>query len=201
MATTDKRIDAYIKKREPFARPILTHLRELVHDACPDCEETIKWGMPSFTYSGEILCNIAGFKNHVAVSFWKRALLKDPKGLLKEGAMGSLGRIMSMDDLPSDAATRGFVKQAMKLTEAGIKVPKPKPGTRPELLVPEALHRALAKNRAARTAFEKFPPSHRRDYVEWVTEAKTDATRDRRIEQAIEWIAEGKPRHWKYQKK
>ena len=200
MPTTDKRIDAYIAKSQPFAQPILRHLRDVIHDACPDCEETIKWGMPSFVYRGEILCGLAAFKKHVALGFWKEALLKDPKGLLKVGAMGSLGRISSMDDLPSDAAIKGFIKQAMKLNDDGVKVQKTKSDPKAELPVPETLRKALAKSKAARTNFENFPPSHRREYIQWIDEAKTDATRERRTEQAIEWITEGKSRNWKYER-
>lgn len=200
MATIDKRVDAYIRKSQPALRPILLHLRELVHEACPDCAETIKWGMPSFTYQGDILCNIAGFKEHVALSFWKRALLKDPKGLLKEGAMGSLGRVTSIDDLPSDAAIRGFITQAMKLNEEGVKVAKTKPGTKPAPAVPAALKSGLAKNRKARENFESFSPSARGEYIEWIAEAKTDATRDKRLATTLEWLAEGKKRNWKYER-
>lgn len=200
MPTRDKRIDAYIKKSQPALQPILVHLRELTHDVCPDCEETIKWGMPAFTYLGENMTGMAAFKQHAVYSFWKYSLLKDPKGILKDQSMGSFGKLTSMKDLPSDATLKGFIKQAMKLNEEGIKVPKAKSAPKPELPVPPALKKALTANKAARTNFENFAPSHRREYIEWITEAKTDATREKRLATAIEWLSEGKKRNWKYER-
>jgi uncharacterized protein YdeI (YjbR/CyaY-like superfamily) len=200
MAKTDKRIDAYIAKSQPFAKPILKHLRRVVHDTCPECEETIKWGMPAFTYLGENMVGIAAFKLHAALGFWKYALLKDPKGILKDESMGSLGKITSFNDLPSDAVLKGFLKQAMKLNEQGIKVPKAKTAPKAELSVPIELKCALANNKAARAVFENFAPSNRREYIEWIAEARTDATRDKRIATALEWLAEGKRRNWKYER-
>ncbi len=205
MGKKDKRVDDYIKKAQPFAQPILTHLRELVHKANPDVEENIKWGMPSFEYKGPY-CGFASFKQHAVFGFWKHSLIKDPKGYLQDRAsqggeaMGSLGRIESMKDLPPDNVIIGFIKQAKKLNDEGIKqvrVTKAKA----ELEIPAYLTAALKKNKAAKTTFEAFSPSNKRDYVEWLTDAKTEATREKRLGQAIEWMAEGKSRHWKYQKK
>lgn len=201
MSKTDKRVDAYIAKAQPFAQPILTHIREIVHATCPDCEEKIKWGMPAFEYKGPML-GMAAFKAHAVFGFWKAKLLDDPKGLLSEDdAMGHGGRLTSLKDLPSDRDMKNFIKQAMKLNDDGVKAPRTKPNTKPELGVPDYFQKALNKNRAAKKVFDDFSPSQRREYIEWLTEAKTEATREKRLETAIEWIAEGKIRNWKYVKK
>jgi uncharacterized protein YdeI (YjbR/CyaY-like superfamily) len=198
MGSRDKRIDTYIGKSAEFARPILELLREIVHSACPDVEETMKWSRPHFVYKG-MLCSVSAFKEHCAFSFWKGSLVvKEVKATDKEG-MGQFGRITKLSDLPSKKALVGFINQAMKLNDEGVKSPsRAKPKVHRELVVPDELTKALRKNAKAKAAFEKFSPSHKREYVEWITEAKTEATRNRRIENAIEWMAEGKSRHWKY---
>jgi uncharacterized protein YdeI (YjbR/CyaY-like superfamily) len=198
MASRDPRVDAYIAKSADFARPILTHLREVVHAACPDAEETMKWSFPHFQYKG-LLCSMAAFKEHCAFGFWKSSLVMG-EGTEAEKAMGQFGRISKLSDLPSKKVLTGYIKKAMELNEAGVKSPtrsKPK-APRPELAVPDDLAAALRANPAARATFDKFSPSHRREYIEWITEAKTPATRSRRLQTAVEWMAEGKPRNWKY---
>jgi len=159
MATRDPRIDAYIARSADFAQPILTHLRTLVHDACPGVEETVKWGHPSFVYNG-MLCGMAAFKQHCSFSFWRGALVV--KDAAAEEAMGQFGRIAAVSDLPPRKVLAGYVK--------------------------------------ARATFERLSPSGRREYVEWITEAKTTSTRARRLATAVEWMAEGKERNWKYMK-
>lgn len=154
--------------------------------------------MPSFEYKG-IVCGFASFKNHCTFGFWKESLLKEIKFPAKN-AMGSFGRITSLADLPSDATIKKIVKEAVRLNEEGITVPKKKPLTKTDVAVPEILREALAQNDEAAVTFDKFPPSAQREYVEWITEAKTDATRDKRLATTIEWLAEGKRRHWKYEK-
>jgi uncharacterized protein YdeI (YjbR/CyaY-like superfamily) len=198
MGDQDPRIDAYIAKSADFARPILTHLRNLVHDACPEVEETMKWSFPHFMYKG-MLCSMASFKEHCAIGFWKGSLIVESGGADVESAMGQFGRITKLSDLPSKKVLSGYIKIAMKLNEDGVKAPAhSKPKTPKQLVVPDDLARALEGNEEARTAFETFSPSHRREYIEWITEAKTQATRTRRLETAILWMAEGKPRNWKY---
>src|ERR1051325_9942940 len=146
MPKIDKRVDAYIKKAQPFARPILMHIRKLVHETCPEVVETIKWGMPSFDYKGPFV-GMAAFKQHAVFGFWKAKLFDDPKGLLsEEDAMGHGGRLTSVKDLPSDRDMKNFIKQAMKLNEEGIKTPRTKPNTKPELPVPDYFTKALKKN-------------------------------------------------------
>ena len=201
MPTTDPRVDAYIDKSKDFAKPVLTHLRKLVHETCPDVKETLKWSMPSFEYKG-ILCGFASFKEHCTFGFWKQSLMESDAFSETKTAMGSFGRITSLKDLPNDKAIIGIVHQAMELNDKGINVPKTKNGSRAgkEVVVPEMLTAALRKNKAARETFEKFPPSCRREYIEWITEAKTDATREKRLATTLEWLAEGKRRNWKYEK-
>ncbi|XVJ66983.1 MAG: hypothetical protein HEQ40_12735 [Lacibacter sp.] len=201
MATTDPRIDAYIAKSAPFAQPILTHLRKLVHKACPQAEEKMKWSMPHFDYKGEMMCSMAAFKQHCSFGFWKAALMKDPALIAtakSEVAMGHLGRITSLKDLPSDKQLIAYIKEAMKLNDEGIKVAKEKPTATKKVNTPADLMDALKKNKKALANFEKYPPSHKNEYILWIEEAKREETRVKRIEQTVEWVAEGKQRNWKY---
>jgi uncharacterized protein YdeI (YjbR/CyaY-like superfamily) len=203
MGKKDKRIDNYILKSADFAIPILNHLRELVHIACPEVEESIKWSFPHFGYKGEMMCSMASFKQHCAFGFWKAPLMKDKKLMENakgETSMGHLGRITSLKDLPSDAKIIRYIKEAMKLNEQGIKVERKKPQASKEFVVPDYFLNALRKNKAALNTFEAFSPSNKKEYVIWITDAKTDDTRARRIEQALKWMEEGKPRNWKYMK-
>jgi uncharacterized protein YdeI (YjbR/CyaY-like superfamily) len=203
MATTDKRIDDYIKKSAPFAQPILKHIRALVHKACPEVAETVKWGFPHFEYKG-ILCSMASFKQHCSFGFWKATLMKDDKQLLKQVGdtnMGAFDRMASMDDLPSDKILTAYIKEAVRLNDEDIKLPPKPKSTAKELPIPPELSAALKKNKKAATAFEKFPPSHRKEYIMWIIEAKTDETRNKRVATTVEWVAEGKGRNWKYEKK
>ena len=203
MPASDARIDAYIAKSADFAKPILHHLRKLIHKACPDASETIKWGMPFFEASGSILCNIAAFKEHCSFGIWNAPLLKDPEGILQvkdRNAMGHFDRITSVKDLPADKVILSYLKEAASLNAQGVKKPVAKKAPKPELAVPAELAAALKKNKKAQAAFEGFSPSHRREYIEWIVEAKTDATRDKRVATTIEWLVEGKSRMWKYQK-
>ena len=202
MPTTDKPIDAYIEKKADFAKPILKHLRELVHKACPDAEETIKWGMPFFDYKGSVLCAMAAFKEHCSFTFWKAKLMKDPEGILQVAerhAMGNFDRITSLKDLPSDKTLIAYIKEAAKLNEDDIKLPPRKKAAPTELKMPVDFAAALKKNKKANTIFENFTPGKKKEYIEWITEAKTEPTKMKRIETAVEWIAEGKSRNWKYQ--
>jgi uncharacterized protein YdeI (YjbR/CyaY-like superfamily) len=206
MATKDKRIDAYIAKAQPFAKPILTHLRSLVHKACPDVEETMKWSFPHFDYKGSAMCHMASFKQHAAFGFWKAALMKDASKLVgmakTEVAMGHMGRLESVKDLPSDKVMLAYIKEAMKLNEENIRLPAKKKTAEPkELKVPDFLKTALQKNKKAKTTFDAFSYTNKKEYVDWLNEAKTEATREKRLNEAIEWMNEGKIRHWKYQKK
>lgn len=202
----DPRIDAYIEKAQPFAQPILKKLRTLIHKGCPEVEETIKWGMPSFDYKGA-LCSFASFKQHAVFGFWKTELLNDPKKYLQQhkaqggGAMGNLGRITSLKNLPPDEAIIDFVKQAKKLNDKGVKLPARNKKEKPPLSVPAYFVAVLSRNPIALSKFESFSPSHKREYVEWISEAKTEETRQRRMETALQWIAEGKRRNWKYERK
>ncbi len=199
MPTTDPRIDAYIEKSADFAQPILTRLRKLIHEACPDVTETLKWSMPSFEYKG-LLCGFASFKQHCTFGFWKQSLMETDAFPANKTAMGSFGRITSLKDLPSDKVMVGLIHQAMELNEKGIKIPK-KPATiKKELVIPDYLTKALSKNRKAKTQFDKFSYSRRKDYVEWLTEAKTEVTREKRLTTTVEWLSEGKSRNWKYEK-
>jgi len=206
MPAKDKRIDAYIAKAQPFSQPIMSRLRDIVHKACPEVIETIKWGMPSFEYKGPMF-GFAAFKQHCVAGFWKHKLIKDPKGYLGERsaqggeAMGNLGRITSIKDLPPDKVMMDFIKQAVKLNEEGIKVPKKKSAIKKALIIPADLRSALASNKKAMLTFENFSTSQKREYAEWIGEAKTEDTKNKRLETAIDWMAEGKPRHWKYMKK
>jgi uncharacterized protein YdeI (YjbR/CyaY-like superfamily) len=203
MKKTDGRIDDYIKNSAEFAQPILTHLRELINEACPEIEETMKWSFPHFDYKGNV-CGMAAFKQRCTFGFWKASLMADPHELLINSpeAMGHFGKITSLADLPTDDVLIEYIKQAVRLNEEGIKIPsKPKTAVKKELNIPAYFTGALKENQKASETFEKFSYPHKKEYVEWITEAKTNETRNKRLATAIEWLAEGKSRNWKYAKK
>jgi uncharacterized protein YdeI (YjbR/CyaY-like superfamily) len=197
MSKRDSRIDDYIAKSADFAKPILTHLRALVHEVCPDVEETMKWSHPNFLYKG-MFCGMASFKEHCAFGFWKESLIvKD--GRAETGAFfGSLGKLTSVASLPSKKVMTGYLKTAMKLNDDGVKSPAREKKAPRQLIVPDDLSARLKTNKKARETFERFSPSNKREYVEWINDAKTEATRLKRLETTIEWLAEGKTRNWKY---
>jgi uncharacterized protein YdeI (YjbR/CyaY-like superfamily) len=195
----NKQFDAYIARSADWAQPILTRIREIVHEACPDVEEEMKWSSPTFVYQG-ILCGMVAFKEHAAFHFWKGELVTGtPLGANGMGAAAQFGRMRSVKDLPPRKELVAYIKKAMKLNEAGVKVERPKK-KRPALAMPDYFMAAIKRNKKALAAYEAFSPSHRREYIEWITDAKTDATRDKRVAQAVEWMAEGKGRNWKYQR-
>ncbi|WP_183577466.1 YdeI/OmpD-associated family protein [Mucilaginibacter sp. X5P1] len=202
MGQYDARVDAYIEKSAAFAKPILNHIREVVHAASPLITETIKWGMPFFEYKGPV-CQMAAFKEHCAFGFWKASLLDDPHGLLKiaEGSAGSFGRINTIDDLPIPDAIKHFVLLAIENNDRGIKIPTAKktPAEKKELVTPDYFEVLLNDHPKAKEVFDKFSYSHKKEYLEWIIDAKTDATRQKRMQQAIEMMEEGKSRNWKYQ--
>jgi uncharacterized protein YdeI (YjbR/CyaY-like superfamily) len=196
MPATDPRVDAYIEKSRDFARPILTRVREMVHEACPDVVEKIKWGAPFFDYNDQMMCGMAAFKEHCSIIFWKASLIE---GVPANGddSRGSFGRLASVKELPSKKVFAGYIKAAMALNDAGITVKRPKTA-KPEPKVPKELAAALKKNRKAATVFADFTSGQRREYCEWIGEAKREETKSKRVAQAVEWIAEGKTRNWKY---
>lgn len=199
MGTRDPRIDAYIEKSAPFARPILEYLRDVVHEACPEVQETMKWSSPFFDYRGT-MCSMAAFKAHAAFGFWKGALVLEDKTGKAQEAAGQLGRITAISDLPPKKTLIGYIKKAMALNEQAVQPARPAKHPKKPLTIPSYFMAALKKDKNALATFESFPPSQKRDYVEWVTEAKADETRARRLATAVEWMAEGKPRNWKYMK-
>ena len=194
----DERVDAYIERQAEFAKPILTKLRAIVHAACPDCDETLKWSMPSFIYKGSILAGMAAFKAHATFGFWQAKLVVGQTGRERE-AMGSFGRLTRVEDLPDEATMAALIRKAMTLVDTGEKTPRPVKHPKPALETPPDLLEALAANEAARATFDDFPPSARRDYLDWLADAKRPETRAKRLAQAVEWMAEGKRRHWKYE--
>ena len=198
MASKDPRVDAYVARSAEFARPILVRLRSLVHRACPAAEETIKWGMPFFLSDGAILCHMAAFKGHCAFGLWKAARVLGGRARGQE-AMGQFGRIGSLADLPSDDEIVVLLRKAAAVDRKTVSAAA-RPARRKEApAMPADFRRALKKNARARTSFEAFSPSKRRDYIEWLNEAKRDETRRRRLETAIGWIEQGKSRNWKYE--
>ncbi len=199
MGKSDPRVDAYIAKSAAFARPILGHLRRLVHAACPTVEETIKWGFPHFMHQG-MLCSMAAFKQHCAFGFWHKNMRVELTGGDSTEAMGQLGRITALADLPKDTVLKRHIKQAVKLNESGIKAPVVRKPAKP-IKVPADVTTALRGNKKARATFESLSPSHRREYLEWVVEAKRAETRTKRLATMLKWLAEGKSRNWKYEQR
>ena len=198
MSKKDPRVEAYIRKSAPFAQPILKHLRAVVHAASPDIEEAMKWSFPHFMYKG-MLCGMAAFKEHATFGFWKGSLIVDSAGKSAEEAMGQFGRLTSLRELPPKKVLVGYVREAMRLNDQGVQVPaRTQRKTSRPVVVPPDLAAALAKSAKARTKFEAFSPTHRREYCEWIAGAKREETRASRLAKAIDWIGEGKPQNWKY---
>ena len=204
MSVFDPRVDEYISRSAEFAKPILNHLRDVVHKACPDVKEAIKWSFPNFDYAGSILCSMAAFKQHCSFGFWLGSVMPDPDNILltvgKKTAMGNLGQIKSISDLPSEKILIKYIKEAMLLNENGVKIKKEKPVESKDIKAPRYFLDALKQNLKASDAFKKLSPSHKREYLEWITEAKTEVTRNKRMATTLEWLAEGKPLNWKYMK-
>jgi uncharacterized protein YdeI (YjbR/CyaY-like superfamily) len=194
---TDPRIDAYIARQADFARPILTHLRAVLHDACPEGEETLKWSSPAFIYKGKILAGFAAFKAHATFGYWSgsQVIEADPE---RQSAMGQFGRLTSLGDLPSRAVLADLTRKAMTLIDEGVKPIRNKT-VKPPLTVPQDLRAAIDAVPAAKATFDGFPPGQQREYADWVSEAKRDETRAKRLAQSVEWLAEGKRRNWKYE--
>ena len=191
----DPRVDAYIAKSPDFAKPILNHLRQLAHAACPGVEETLKWRMPHFVHRG-ILFGVGAFKQHCVLHFWKGKLVLGDK--CRSDKFGNIGRVTTIADLPDKKLLLRYIKKAVELNEGGVKKPARTTSKR-KLIVPAYFKAVLNKNKKALAAFEDFSPSHKREYVDWITEAKREVTRTKRIQQAMQWLAHGKSRNWKYE--
>ncbi|MDR6487940.1 uncharacterized protein YdeI (YjbR/CyaY-like superfamily) [Chryseobacterium vietnamense] len=203
MEKYSSKIDAYIEKSQDFAKPILHYIRETVHEFCPDAEETMKWSFPHFIYKGKNLCAMASFKQHCTFGFWLEKEMKTMQEItqnIEKNSMFSLGKIEQVADLPSKPQLKKAIKEAMELTDMGVTMKKAPP-SKIEMEIPDYFQHTLEAHPKAKEIFEKASPSFRKEYIAWVTEAKTEATRDKRLEQSLEWIAEGKGRNWKYQKK
>lgn len=201
MGKRDPRVDAYIGNAAPFAQPILSEIRDRVHAACPDVEEALKWSMPSFMYAGRILAGMASFKHHASFGYWSHAEVMG-EGVERDG-MGSYGKMVSLKELPTKKRMQADIKRAMAIYDAegeGAAPRKPAKKTKSAATLPKDLLAALKKNAAARKTFEGFPPSAKREYIDWIVEAKREDTRTRRLLQAVEWMADGKRRHWKYER-
>lgn len=203
MSTTDSRIDAYIENAQPFAKTILTYLRKIIHETCPDVEEGWKWSFPHFMYKGKILCAFTAFKQHCGFGFWLEKEMKSISELTKDAertGMFTLGKIRSIEDLPSKVLLKTAIQEAMELTDMGVTLKKAA-AEKKETEIPAYFSEALNENVEAKKVFENASPSFRKEYIMWITDAKTESTRNKRIEQALEWLSEGKGRNWKYEKR
>jgi uncharacterized protein YdeI (YjbR/CyaY-like superfamily) len=199
---TDKRVDQYIQRAPEFAQPILVHLRELVHKGCPEAEEAIKWSTPSFLYRNKILFSMAAFKAHCRFIFWRPEIapMASKQGTECDDDGAVVGKVTQLADLPPDKDMLRYIREARRLTDEGPRTTLMRRRTtpKPELQTPPEFTAALAKNKTAYKTFQAFSPSHRREYIEWISEAKRPETKSKRIQTALEWLAEGKPRNWKY---
>lgn len=193
----DARVDEYVERAAEFARPILLHLRLLVHQACPEIDETIKWSRPFFVHRGTIIANMAAFKRHCSFGLWGPGMTP----LSTDGAGGSLARIESLAGLPEDAAIVAMVRDAIKrVGNTGAAATKGRvKAVSEDIAVPQDLALALAEIDGAIAHFEALSPSCKREYVLWIEEAKRKETRARRVGETARWIAEGKRRNWKYE--
>jgi uncharacterized protein YdeI (YjbR/CyaY-like superfamily) len=203
MKTFNPKVDDYIAGSADFAKPILEYLRVIIHEACPEVEEVMKWGLPHFDYKGDMMCILAAYKKHCSFSLFKAGLMNHPQ--LKENLqpgqkMGNMDRIRALADLPEKSVLVAYIKEAMALNEAGIKKTKPKSEKTAVIAIPDYFEEKLAANPLAREIFETRSASFRKGYLVWITGAKTEATRQTRIAQALNWIAEGKGRFWQYEK-
>lgn len=197
------KVDDYIAASETFARPVLAHLRDLIHRHCPEVAEAIKWGIPHFSYAGEIMCMLAAHSSHCSFTFWKEAIMTDPRLRANPGVPAVkryMGKITSLGDLPDDTQLAAYLKEAMDLNEKGAKLPPREAKARQDIEIPERFAERLASKPAAQAVFESKSASFRKEYLTWIADAKTEGTRDKRIDEALAWIAEGKSRFWKYQK-
>jgi uncharacterized protein YdeI (YjbR/CyaY-like superfamily) len=204
MYPRDKRIDVYIFKSASFAQPVLIHLRELIHKVCPQVEEKIKWSFPHFDYKGEMMIHLAAFKHHCAFGFWKAGLMQDEKNILQKGerdAMGNLGKIKDLKDLPSDVKLKKLIREAMRLNEQGIKLPPRKLPSAAETKAPAWIMKEIKKDKTIQQRWLTLSPGRKKEYIQWLTDAKTESTRLKRMYLALDWIAEGKSRNWKYEGK
>ncbi|MET3034816.1 YdeI/OmpD-associated family protein [Chryseobacterium sp. NRRL B-14859] len=203
MEKYNSKVDIYIEESQDFAKPILRYLREMIHEVCPDAEETLKWKFPTFMYKGKILCSITAFKQYCSLGFWLHQEMKTIREIettAEKSSMFSLGKVTRIEDLPSQPQLKKAIKEAMELTDMGVIMKKTAP-SKTEIEVPDYFQSALENQPKALEIFEKASPSFRKEYISWITEAKTEATRNKRLEQSLEWITEGKGRNWKYQKK
>jgi uncharacterized protein YdeI (YjbR/CyaY-like superfamily) len=203
MEKHNSKVDEYIEKSQDFAKPILNYIREIVHEFCPETEEAIKWKFPTFMYKNKILCSMVSFKQYCSMGFWLHDEMKTLKNLetdVEKTNMFSLGKITKLEDLPSKPQLKKIILEAIELTDMGVKLKKAAP-TKTEIEVPEYFKTVLAENKKASEVFEKASPSFRKEYIMWITDAKTETTLNKRMEQALEWISEGKGRNWKYEKK
>lgn len=194
MPSKDPRVDAYIAKAPDFAKPILIHLRALAHEACPGVEETLKWRMPFFSHQG-ILFGMAAFKQHCAVHFWKGKLILDQNQ--RANGFGNLGKVSTLAELPDKKKLLRYIKKAVELNESGAKNPVVKT-VKKRLVVPTYFRMALSRNKKAQATFDNFSYSHKKEYVNWITEAKREETREKRIKTALQWLSQGKPQNWRY---
>jgi uncharacterized protein YdeI (YjbR/CyaY-like superfamily) len=196
-------VDEYIEKSQDFAKPILNYIREIVHECYPEIEEAIKWKFPTFMYKGKILCSMVSFKQYCSMGFWLHDEMQTIKNLetdVEKTNMFSLGKITKLDDLPSAPQLKKIILEAMELTDMGVKLKKAAPLST-AIEIPEYFKNSLNQNKKALEVFEKASPSFRKEYINWIVDAKTETTRNKRMEQALEWIVEGKGRNWKYEKK
>ncbi|MDQ0066575.1 YdeI/OmpD-associated family protein [Chryseobacterium lathyri] len=197
------KVDEYIEESPDFAIPILNYLRETIHEVCPDVEEAIKWKFPTFMYKGKILCSITSFKQYCSLGFWlhqEMKTLKEIETTAKESSMFSLGKLTKMEDLPPKLQLKKAIQEAMELTDMGVTMKRAAPA-KTETAIPDYFEKVLKQNKKALKIFEEKSPSFRKEYINWIAEAKTESTRNKRMEQSLEWIAEGKSRNWKYEKK
>lgn len=202
MSNHNKKVDEYIFKMADFAKPILTHLRQIIFETCPDVEEDIKWGIPHYGYKGDHLVMMAGFKQHCSFSLYKAELMKDKmiQESVKAGKkFGYMDKVKDLSELPNKKVLTAYIKEAMELNSSGISKPKVVK-EKVEVVAPKEFIEALEQDKIAFSVYESKSPSFRKNYIIWIADVKTDETRQKRITQSLEWIREGKDRFWQSKK-
>lgn len=196
MNEASENITAYIEKATPEFKEVMIALRSVLNNPNFDIKEDWKWGAPNFNNEG-MICWLAHFRNHVGMNFFKGTLIKDKYNLFTHYREEKGNRQLKFSDINQiiPEQIEYYIEEAIKLNQENIKVVKKEIDTS----LPLDLETELNNNPKAKMFFESLAPSYKRDYIEWIEEAKREATRTKRLATTMEWLSEGKKKNWKYE--